>query len=88
MLSDDPVVVLPSPQTIVYLFASPSAVIVNVTARFSPPAVLSDTKLTERTNVSFCTFSNASLRASTASVTVADEPSPVSNAPSVVLESE
>ena len=78
----------PSPHSIVNLLALPSAVMVSVTVKFRPPAVTSDEKSTERTNVLLLTLSSASLRASTASVTVDAPVMSVSSAPSCVLESE
>ena len=78
----------PSPHSMVNLLALPSAVMVSVTDKFNPPAVTSDTKSTDLTNVLLLTLSKASLRASTASVTVVAPVISVSSAPSCVDESE
>ena len=72
----------------VNLLALPSAVMVSVTDKFNPPAVTSDTKSTDLTNVLLLTLSKASLRASTASVTDVEPVMSVSSAPSSVDESE
>ena len=68
--SDVAVVVLPSPQSTVYLFGLPTAEIVRVVLSPAPPVVTLAVKSTPFTNVLFCTFSNASFKSSTAFATV------------------
>ena len=65
-----PIVELPSPQVISYLFGFPTVVIVSVTTNPAPPTVLSAVKSTDLTKVLFLTFSSASFKSSIESVTV------------------
>ena len=69
VLSDVAVVVSPSPQSIVYLFALPVAFIVSVTLNGLPPSDTLVVKLTSLTYVLFCIFHIVSLRVSIDSAT-------------------
>ena len=61
---------MPSPQSTVYLFGLPVAVIERVVVSPAPPVVGFAVKSTPLTNVLFCTFNSASLISSIASPTV------------------